>query len=205
MKRMIVIAVLSLLMLPAAARAAIGCTLNDPDRDIGRMFPGYTSYKTEFNTIADNGGEALKAKIEKKLGDELDPDYESVDVEHALYTVYKDKKVIGYVFGVNQRGVYGVMQVIIAANTKGVIKDWYYQKISHPEAGKLRAADFREQFAGMTLADFEFHREHYPGTAAGCELDDIENPLTEGKMDFQNTLRGLMLDLILFSEFKLNK
>ena len=31
--------------------AAIGCSLTDPDRDIKRLFPNATNYKTEFITI----------------------------------------------------------------------------------------------------------------------------------------------------------
>ena len=105
----------------------------------------------------------------------------------------------------NQKGIFGGMQIIVAADARGVIHDWYYQKLSHPEAAKLRAEDFRKQFVGLSLSDFYFHREHYPGTAAGCKMDAITNPLTESPADFQNTLRGLMKDLILFDIFKLNR
>ena len=190
---------------PLAARAAVGCTLNDPDKDVRRLFPSYTSYKTEFNSLAEHGGAALKAEVEKKLGDRLDAEYESVDVPYACYTIFKGNEVIGYVFGVNQKGVYGGIQIIVAADLRGVIRDWYYQKLSHTEAAKLRAESFRRQFFGLSLSDFYFHREHYPGTAPGCKMDAIANPLADSPADFQNTLRGMMKDLILFDVFKLNR
>jgi hypothetical protein len=195
----------SFIVVSAAAYGAVGCTLNDPDKDIGKIFPSYTSYKTEFNSIEEHGGLKTKKEVERKLGDKLDNEYETMDVPYACYTVYKGKKKIGYVFGVNQKGIYGGMQIIIATDTSGTIKSWYYQKLSHPEADKLRAESFRKQFYGLDLSDFYFHREHYPDTAAGCAMCDIENPLSDGKGDFQNTMRGMMKDLILFDIFKLGR
>ena len=46
--------------------AAIGCTLNDPDRDIQALFPQSTGYKTDFITIQERGGEKLKKEVEAK-------------------------------------------------------------------------------------------------------------------------------------------
>ena len=37
--------------------AAVGCTLRDPDRDVRRLFPQSTGYKTIFITIKERGGE----------------------------------------------------------------------------------------------------------------------------------------------------
>ncbi|MGD8718997.1 MAG: hypothetical protein PVH29_09270 [Candidatus Zixiibacteriota bacterium] len=196
---------LALALVPAVGYAAVGCTLNDPDRDVRRLFPSYTSYKTEFNTIEEHGGAALRKEVEGKLGDKLDPEYESLDVPYACYTVFEDKKVIGYVFGVNQKGLYGGMQVIIAADTKGVIRSWYYQKLSHPEAGALRAESFRKQFFGLSLADFYRLRESFDAGATGRGIAGFENPLTDGQVDFRNTLRGMMKALILFDVFKLDR
>ncbi|MCP4230990.1 MAG: hypothetical protein GY771_12705 [bacterium] len=189
----------------SAVYAAVGCTLNDPDKDIKELFPTYTSYKSEFNSIEEHGGNKTKKEVERKLGDTLDTEYETIDVSYACYTVFKGKKKLGYVFGVNQKGIYGGIQIIIAADTSGTIKSWYFQKLSHPEADKLRAESFRKQFYGLNLSDFYFHREHYPETAAGCAMDGITNPLSDGKGDFQNTMRGMMKDLILFDIFKLDR
>ena len=50
-----------------AAYAAVGCSLTDPDRDVKRIFPASTGYKTTFITIKEKGGEALKQEVEEKL------------------------------------------------------------------------------------------------------------------------------------------
>ena len=118
--------------------AAVGCTLNDPDRDVRRIFPDSTGYRTTFITIQERGGEKLKKKIEEKLEDRLDPVYESADVPYAYYIVLKGKKVIGRIHGVNQKGLYGGMQLILATDLDGKISEFYYQKISSPESAKFR-------------------------------------------------------------------
>jgi len=205
MIKVITISAVLLYITATAAYAAVGCTLNDPDKDIKKLFPSYTSYKTEFNSIEEYGGSTTKSEVERKLGDKLDNEYETIDIPYACYTVFKNKKKIGYVFGVNQKGIYGGIQIIIAADNSGTIKRWYYQKLSHTEAGKLRDENFRKQFYGLNLSDFYFHREHYPETADGCKMDDITNPLSDGKADFRNTVRGMMKNLILFDIFKLDR
>lgn len=190
--RMILIACLTLLI-GRPAYAAVGCTLNDPDRDIQRIFPVSTGYKTVFITIKERGGEELKKKIEEELGDTLEPIYENTDVPYAFYTVLKGKETIGYVHGVNQKGEYGGMQLIIATDLKGKILSFYYQKMSSPEASKFMDKRFTEKFNGLTLEDFK------KGPL------DIKDPSANNANDFRATLRGLKKNLILFEELLKSK
>jgi len=134
--------------------AAIGCSLTDPDRDIKRLFPNATNYKTEFITIAERGGKELAQRVEAKLKDKLEPTYEALDVPYTYYTVLKEKDIIGYVHGVNQKGMFGVMQLIITMDPNGVIMDFYYQKLTSPESKKFRDEKFTKQFVGLSLMDF---------------------------------------------------
>ena len=173
--------------------AAVGCTLNDPDRDIRRIFPQSTGYKTNFITIEEMGGEALKKKIEQELGDTLDPVYEALDVPYAYYTVLEAKETIGYVHGVNQKGKYGGMQLILATDLQGKILAFYYQKMSSPEAARFMDKAFTNQFIGLTLDDF------IKGSPS------IADPSKNSSYDFQATLRGLKKNLILLEEFLLQK
>ena len=123
-----------LAVVPGPGYGAVGCSLNDPDRDILRIFPDATGYRTEYVTIEERGGDSLAAVVETRLGDELDRVYETIDVPYAYYHVLKQKDVIGRVHGVNQKGEYGGMQLILATDPDGVIVSFYYQKISSPEA-----------------------------------------------------------------------
>ena len=41
------------------AFAAVGCDLNDPDRDVSRLFPESTGYKTSYASIDKQGGEPM--------------------------------------------------------------------------------------------------------------------------------------------------
>ena len=176
------------------AFAAVGCTLNNPDRDIKRLFAKATNYKTEFITIKKRGGKKLAKEIEAKLEDKLDSTYESIDVPYAYYTVLSKKKIVGYVHGVNQKGMYGGMQLILATDPNGAIIDFYYQKISSPEAKKFRDKKFTKQFKGLTLAHF------YKGGLTKKTKD----PSEKSAKDYLATLRGIKKNLILHDEFKLN-
>lgn len=175
------------------AHAAVGCTLNDPERDVKRLFPDSTGYRTDFITIKEAGGEALFQNIEKELGDKLDPVYEAIDVPYSFYDVLKAKEVIAHIHGVNQKGTYGGMQLIIATDLKGKILAFYYQKMSSPEAPKFFDKAFTGQFAGLTLDDFE------KGSVS------IADPSKNSSGDFKATLRGLKKNLILLRELKLNR
>jgi hypothetical protein len=186
--------VLAVLVLFAnSAWAAVGCSLNDPDRDVKRIFRESTGYKTTFATIKEKGGEALKKEVEEKLNDKLEPVYENLDVPYAFYTVLKGKDPIGYIHGVNQKGKYGGMQLIVATDLNGKIVDFYYQRMSSPEAGKFMNTQFTSQFKGLTLDDF------IKGNIS------VNDPSVNSPEDFRATLRGLrknmiLLDLLLLSQ-----
>jgi len=182
--------------LSALAYGAAGCTLNDPDRDVKRIFPESTGYKTTFITIQEKGGKDLMKKIGERLGDKLDPVYESPEVPYAYYTILKGTGVIGWIHGVNQKGLYGGMQLILATDPDGKIIDFYYQKLSSPEAGKFTDPAFTEEFKGLTLADFYENKGR---------LSKIEPPAEKSHEDFIATLRGIKKNLILLDEFILSK
>ena len=177
------------------AVAAVGCELNDPDRDIKKAFPGSTGYKTDFVTIAEKGGEKLKKEIEEKLDDKFDTLYESLDVPYTYYTILKGKDVLGYMHGVNQKGLYGGMQLIMATDPEGRIILLYYQKLSSPEAKAFRDKSFTEQFAGLMLEDF------YKSNEPGSRISNIKDPTKNSHEDFRYTIRGLKKNIILLNEF----
>lgn len=193
MYKRLILTILTILFAVQNLYAAVGCTLNDPDRDIKRLFPKATNYKTEFITIKERGGKELAKKVEAKLKDKLEPIYEPLDVPYAYYTVLRKKQVIGYVHGVNQKGMYGAMQLILATDPNGMIIDFHYQKITSPESKKFNDKKFAGQFVGLTLADF-YTKDLKKST---------KDPSKDSGEDFLATLRGLKKNLILLDEFKL--
>ena len=186
----ILLQALALCLAPSIALAAVGCTLNDPDRDVKRIFPQSTGYKTTFVTIKEKGGEALKKEVEDRLGDKLDNIYETIDVPFAYYDILKGREIIGRIHGVNQKGTYGGMQLITATDMEGRIVAFYYQKISSPEAGKFIDKNFTNQFIGLTLNDF------MKGNIGA------KDPSKDSGKDFQATKRGLKKNLILLDLLK---
>jgi hypothetical protein len=183
--------------------AAVGCDLNDPDRDVKRLFPGSTGYKTLYVSIAKRGGDELQKKIEARLGDKFTGLFETADVPYTMYEVYKGAGLIGYIHGVNQKGTYGGIQVFLALDTAGTIRGFYFQKLTSRAAKAFRALSFGEQFQGLSLEDFYKY-----DVVSGMEdpagpISRIKNPDPGSEKDFRAALRAAKKNLILVDEFLL--
>jgi hypothetical protein len=181
------------------AWGAVGCDLNEPEKDVKRLFPGSTGYKAVTVEIQKSGGQKLLAKIEGKLRDKLHGLYETVDTPYTVYVIYANNKKIGYIHGVNQKGIYGGIQIFLALDLDQRIKTFYIQKMSGQYAEKMRDANFGKQFVGITLDDFEkFDFKSLKGTG---KVSEIKNPAPEAGYDFKYILRGTKKNLILVNEF----
>jgi hypothetical protein len=186
-------------LISGPAWGAVGCDLNEPDRDVKRLFPGSTGYKTVSLEIQKVGGDKLLARIEAKLRDKLHGLYEKVDEPYTIYVIYANRKKIGYIHGVNQKGRYGGIQIFLALDRDERIKAFYIQKMSGEYAGKFRDAEFGKQFIGLTLGDFEQY-DVITGKGTG-KVTEITNPAPEAAQDFKYILRGTKKNLILVNEF----
>ena len=194
--------VAAMLLIPAKLLfAAVGCDLNDPDRDVARLFPGSTGYKTNYVSIDQKGGTALLAQVEDRLGDRFQGLFETIDVPYTLYEVFKGKEKIGYIHGVNEKGQYGGIQVFLVLDLDGVIKNLYFQKLTSRYGKELRDTKFGEQFAGLTLKDFYNYDVRTGKTSGPSAVEKIKNPVPEAEPDFRAALRGCKKNLILVDEF----
>ena len=195
--------VLCVLAAAAVLRAAVGCDLNDPDRDVKRLFPDSTGYKTLYVSIAKKGGDALLKEIEARLGDTFKGLFETADVPYTMYQIYKGQELIGYIHGVNQKGTYGGLQVFLALDPAGVIRGFYLQKLTSKAARLFREPAFGRQFVGLSLADFDRYdvlagKETPPGP-----VSRVKNPDPGSEADFRAILRAAKKNLILVDEFLL--
>jgi hypothetical protein len=197
--RKTIFTLLSVLIGYGAAWGAVGCDLNDPDRDVARLFPESTGYKTIYTSVVQKGGEKLLAKIETRLGDKFHGLYETIDVPYTIYEIFNSKKKIGYIHGVNQKGQFGGIQVFLVLDLDGRIKGFYIQKMTSQYAGKLRDAKFGKPFVGLTLKDFD-HYDVVSGKTSG-KVETIKNPAPEAEGDFRAALRATKKNLILMDEF----
>lgn len=201
-KTSVLMVVLAVVSAPLAF-GAVGCELNDPDRDVKRFFPESTGYKTTYASIAGSGGEALLKKVEAKLGDTFKGMFETVDVPYTFYHITRGKEVVGYIHGVNQKGQYGGIQVFLALDAKGVVRAFYFQKLSSRQAKLLRDQSFGTQFAGLSLKDFDAWDPAAGSARAGSRVAGIRNPAPEADADFKSALRGVKKNLILCEVFLL--
>jgi len=203
MKKMsLMFLVAAVVLIPAElVFAAVGCDLNDPDRDVARLFPGSTGYKTNYVAIDQRGGPGLLDQIEDRLGDKFQGLFETIDVPYTLYEVFKGKEKIGYIHGVNQKGQYGGIQVFVVLDLEGVIKNFYFQKLTSRYGKELRDPKFGEQFVGLTLRDFYNYDVRTGRTNDQSGVERIKNPVPEAEPDFKAALRGTKKNLILVDEF----
>jgi hypothetical protein len=181
--------------------AAVGCDLNDPDRDVKRLFPESTGYKTIYVSIVRQGGEALLKKIEARLGDNFKGLFETIDVPYTMYQIFKGSELIGYIHGVNQKGQYGGVQVFLALDLEGTIRAFYFQKLTNQSAQLLRDPAFGRQFVGLNLLDFDHYDVVSRTAEPGSKVAAIKNPAPEAESDFKAALRGAKKNLILCDVF----
>jgi hypothetical protein len=199
MKKLVALLLAGCLALSSSAFAAVGCDLNDPDRDVARLFPDSAGYKTWYAAIDRMGGEPLLRRVESRLGDTFHGIFETIDVPYTVYDIYRGKQKVGYIHGVNQKGQYGGIQVFAALDPEGRITAFYIQKITSRYAKELRGAAFGKQFLGLSVKDFDAY-DPVSGKASG-KLSAITNPAPEAETDFRAALRALKKNLILMDEF----
>lgn len=181
------------------AWGAVGCDLNDPARDVKRLFPGSTGFKTVEIELRNLGGTSVAARVEAKLRDKLHGLYETINVPYTVYIIYANKKKIGYIHGVNQKGRYGGISIFLALDLNQRIKTFYIQKMTGQYAGKFRDAKFGSQFVGLTLDDFEQY-DVISGKTTG-KVSRIRNPAPEAAQEFKYILRGTKKNLLFVNEF----
>lgn len=187
----------------ALLHAAVGCDLNDPDRDVRRLFPGSTGYKTLYVSIARKGGEPLLREIERRLGDPFKGLFETIDVPYTMYEVYEGDTLAGYIHGVNQKGAHGGLQVFLALDPGGTIRSVYFQKLTSKAAKAFREPAFGKPFEGLSLRDFYAYDVVSGAEALPGRISGIRNPVPGAEPDFRAALRAIKKNLILADEFLL--
>lgn len=203
---LLLVTLLSLLS-PTPILAAIGCTLSNPAQDLKYLFPEMTTYKEEQRELDKmKNGEALFKNLKERLGSDLDPVYETYETPYTVYSIFNGTELLGFVHGVNVPGRGGVIQVFISATPiSGEITDFFFQRIESPAAKALKKREFRNQFHGLTLADFYKH-DYFSVAEPASEKDKVARITApdvgeDGKQDYQASLRGVRKNLILLDMF----
>ena len=210
MKRLVILIfpLLLLVLLPVARmHAAIGCTLSNPAQDLKFLFPEMTTFKEESRELDQmKNGATLFKNLRERLGSDLDPVYETYETPYTVYSVFKGGDLIGVVHGVNVPGKGGVIQVFLAAEPgSGVIQHFFFQRLESPAAKALKNKEFREQFNGLTLADFYKH-DYFKAAEPASAQDRVARISAPevgeaGKQDYQASLRGIRKNLVLLDMF----
>lgn len=209
MKRFVILIfpLLSLLLPLARTHAAIGCTLSNPAQDLKFLFPEMTTFKEESRALDQmKNGATLFKNLRERLGSDLDPVYETYETPYTVYSVFRASELIGVVHGVNVPGKGGVIQVFLATEPgSGAIQHFFFQRLESPAAKALKNKGFREQFKGLTLADFYKH-DYFKVVDPASEQDRVGRISAPevgeaGKHDYQASLRGIRKNLVLLDMF----
>ncbi len=177
-----------LLSFPHVAKAAVGCSLRNPDEDIRSFFPAMTDYVVHSVSFRNQGVDPTA--LGRHIQDELDGLYETDDVPYSLYEVRGASSILGYVFGTNQRGRYSNLQVIAVTNADGDLTTVYLQTLRSPAFQSFQSAAFLEPLVRQDLNSFPALAPCYRD--GNCKNASVADP-THGSEteDYQNILRAL--------------
>ena len=175
MKRALPIVLLPLLLalsLAPAAHAATGCSLRNPHTDIRAFFPGYTDFVVQYLTFARQHPSG-SAEMMRALDDALDPMFETEDVPYTLYTVRGQGETLGFVYGTNQRGRHGNLQVIAVTDAAHVLQRVHLQTLRSPHREALLDPAYLAALAAEPLDGWPRYADCYArGQCAGVPVAD---------------------------------
>jgi len=141
-KTILILTLVLAVYFPLSSFAAV-CVFRFPDRDVYKLYPKATNYKSVLKTIDKD----TKQKIEALLGRPLDPD----ETELTFYEIYKGKELIGMIHPHAERGEYGTIEVVWAFTLDGKIIDFTIQRDREKKGKELNGPDFRKQFGGKDI------------------------------------------------------
>jgi len=177
-----VLACFAVLFAVRTASASL-CVWRAPDEDIASIYDA-TSYKTVFEDI----GDELRARIEERLGYELDAD----ETQFKFFPVFNGEEQVGTVMTHAGKGQFGVIEVVVAVidtGTGAIVKAVRIQRDREKAKGAIRSKEFLGQFKGMTSAD---------GFEIGADLNTAEDGAERSSQAIANAVLKL---LIVYDEF----
>uniref|UniRef100_A0A7V3ZVF2 FMN-binding protein n=1 Tax=candidate division WOR-3 bacterium TaxID=2052148 RepID=A0A7V3ZVF2_UNCW3 len=121
------------------------CLWRNPDRDIKKIFPKATHYKS----IIRKYNKKEKEKIEKLIGKNLDID----ETEFTFYQIFANKKRIGTVLTHTEKGEYGAIEVVIGLDTLRKVIKVLIQRDREIKSKELRSENFLKQFEERSFKD----------------------------------------------------
>ncbi len=121
------------------------CIWRDPDKDIKKIFPQATGYKS----VVRRYNKKEKEIIEKLINKELDPD----ETEFTFYLIFMNKKRIGTVLTHTEKGQYGAIEVVIGLDSLNRVQKVLIQRDREIKSKELRSENFLNQFKGKSFKD----------------------------------------------------
>lgn len=140
-----VVLVTSALMICNGALAQANCSLRNPDRQIYKIFPNASSYRTIVARVDDE----KKNEIEATVGSAL----ARTDLgKHTIYVVLKDSVPIGFVHARMEIGTRGSIELVWALDLDLNIKEFSVQVSRERNTKAIESDKFKKKLVGRNLA-----------------------------------------------------
>jgi hypothetical protein len=120
------------------------CAWRNPESDLQRFFPGATGYETETRILS-----GRRLDLQRLLGRWPEADENSLRVYHVL----REGGRAGSILSRRVKGEHGVIELLLALDTNGVVSGVAFQRIREPDevTQALSAPAWLQAFNGKTV------------------------------------------------------
>jgi hypothetical protein len=120
------------------------CPWRQPEADMSTFFPHATSHRTESIALSHH-----LAELRKRLGRWPGPAENPLQI----HRIYAGRQLLGSVLARRVKGEYGAIEIVLAVNTQGRVRDLKMQRLREPTpiAGVLRSPQWLHAFEGKTV------------------------------------------------------
>lgn len=133
------------MMICTDALAQANCALRNPDRQIYKIFPDASSYRTIVARVDDEKKKAIEAIVGSSLA--------RTDLgKHTIYVVLRDSVPIGFVHARMEIGMRGSIELVWALDLDLSIKAFSVQVSRERNTKAIESEEFKKKLVGRNLA-----------------------------------------------------
>lgn len=119
------------------ANSVAYCALRDPIKNIYRLFPDATSYRSIVHKIDKSAQKQVKNKVPFSIhNDELG--------QHTLYVAMKGKMPLGIIHSRSEVGLWGLIEIVWAFDFELNVVDFMFQRCRESACKLIEAPSFRQ-------------------------------------------------------------
>jgi hypothetical protein len=144
------------------------CPWRDPDADLKQLFPEASRYEVETRILS-----GFRPELAQRLGRAPSADENALQV----HRVFREADFVGNVMTRRVKGMYGAMELVIAADAQCRIARVLLQRIREPQAiaDALQSVSWRERFKGKHAGSHWDSQELLAGLPAEAVVEGVRS------------------------------